>query len=565
MEPETVTCDALILGSGSAGLAAALAAGVAGLTTIVAEKTSFLGGTSAISGAGTWIPGNRHARAAGIDDSAEDALRYIEAASPPDWDRTEAPLWSRFAAMAPETLDFLEANSPLRFMLVEGGDPFPDLPGARPYGRMLTPRPLAPAILGRAWAARIRPAMAAGLFTYPEIVDPELQHHPVRTSVRLLPRLAMRWLRGKRGRGTALIVGLLRGCLDRGVRLMPDCPARSLIRDEVTGDICGAILQSPNGPMRVIARRGVVIATGGFEWDRERLAHHFPGPIDWIASPNGNAGDGHRMAEEAGGALAHMDQANINPAVPIRYDGRLQGMALFFHRAPNAIIVNRHGRRFFNETMFNFGEKIDERDQTGSPVHLPAWLIGDQAFLRASPILRRHRRYDPNWMVEAPDIVTLAERIGLPPAELKATVARFNGFCQTGIDTDFGRRTRSSTTSSHPDPIGLLPIGEAPFIAVPFNRSFASTKGGPRTDARGRVLRPDGSVINGLYCAGVAMANPFGTRGIGAGTTIGPNLVWGYVCGRDIAGLLEPDSDATADRMVPPPVQNIHGLNGRRP
>ncbi|MFA5120954.1 FAD-binding protein [Zavarzinia sp.] len=537
MAAEGLTCDTLVLGSGSAGLAAALAAAASGLDTIIAEKTEWIGGTTALSGAGTWIPANHHAARAGIADSRAEALDYILAAAPADWRADEERRWRRFAQAAPDMLAFVEANSPLRFDLVDQGDPLADLPGAKPFGRMLTPRPLRPAILGPL-ARRIRPPMLGRIFTYQEILGTDLYHRPFAVGARLLPHVAWRWLTGRRAKGTALVAGLLRGCLDHGARLLLETPALSLLRDEATGRVTGALLRHRGRDIAVHARRGVVIATGGFEWDAERRNRHFPGPMDFVTSPPGNNGDGHRMAEAAGATLARMDQANLNPAVPKIYEGQLQGMALFFHRAANAIVVDRNARRFFDESIFNFGEVIDARDPaTGLPRHLPAWLIADAAFLRWSPLLRWHRRYRKDWLVEAGDLATLAGRIGLPPAALAETVARYNRFCAAGLDRDFGRKAVSGN-GRHQS--GLGPIARPPFVAIPFNRSFVSTKGGPLTDENGRVLRADGSIIAGLYCAGVAMANPFGTRGIGAGTTIGPNMTWGHVCGLDMAGLLPP-------------------------
>ncbi len=536
----TIECDALILGSGSAALSAALAASAAGLDTVIAEKTAWIGGTTAMSGAGIWIPANHHALSAGVDDSPSAALAYIRAASPPGWRAVEDPLWRRFATAAPAMLRFVETHSPLRFDLVDQGDPLGDLPGAKAFGRMLTPKPLRRKLIGPL-ASRIRPAMLPQIFSYQEILETDLYHRPFRVGFRLLPRLAWRWLTGTRGKGVALTVGLLRGCLDRNSRLLLETGAVSLTRDDDSGRITGAVLSGPAGETLVHARRGVVIATGGFEWDKARLSRHFPGPLDFLASPRGNSGDGHRMAEAVGAALARMDQANLNPAVPKVYQGEFQGMALFFHRFPAAIIVNRDGRRFFDEACFNFGEVIDARDPSdGSPRHLPAWLIADQSFIRRSPLVRWHRRYQKDWMIEAEDLDTLAKGTGLPSQTLAETIARYNGFCAQGRDEDFGRQSAASGERNARHRDGLAPIARPPFVAIPFNRSFVSTKGGPRTDANGRVLRADGSVIPGLYCAGVAMANPFGTRGIGAGTTIGPNLTWGYVCGMDMAGLLPP-------------------------
>lgn len=525
-EPDD-TYDVIVFGSGSAGLAAALRTSVGGLKTLVAEKTGYLGGTTALSGAGTWIPANHHALARGVDDDTDQALAYIRAASPPGWQEVEDPLWQRFVEQAPAMLQFLETHSPLRFDLVSEGDPHPQLPGAKSFGRMLTPRPLRRRLLGPL-AGRLRPAMLPQIFTYQEALFTDLYRRPLRTSLRLAPKLLWRAVTGARARGFALVTGLVRGCLDGGCEFALDTRLIGLDQDE-TGRVTGAVVEAGGQRRTIAARRGVVLATGGFEWDRTRLARHFPGPVDYIASPGGNTGDGHDAAEAAGALLARMDQANINPAVPIRYDGRRQGMAMFFHREPNAIVVDRNGRRFFDETTFNFGEILDARDlETGIPVHLPAWLISDADFLKRVPLVRWFSRHDPAWIRRADNLAQLAEQIGLPAPNLTDTVACYNEGCRLGFDPAFGRKALDSPRAKG---VGMAQIRRAPFLAIPFNRSFASTKGGPRTDANGQVLRPDGRVIAGLYCAGVAMANPFGTRGIGAGTTIGPNMTWGYVCG----------------------------------
>lgn len=531
-----LVCDVLVVGSGAAALTAALAAAVGGLDTLVVEKSGRLGGTSAMSGAGTWVPANHHARAAGLADSPEEALAYIRAAAPPGWAETEDALWRAFVAAAPAMLAFVEAHSPLRFALAADPDPHPGLPGAKAGGRMLSPRPL-PRRLAGPFAGAIRASTLPQIYTYQEVHALDVYHRPLRAALALAPRLAWRWLTGRRAKGAALIVGLLRGCLDAGVRVALSAPAVSLIPD-ADGGVAGAVVDQDGERRAIRARRGVVLASGGFEWDPALREAHFPGPYDFIASPRSNTGDAHRMAAAAGAALAHMDQGNINPAVPTRYEGRLHGLGLFFHREANAILVDRHGRRFVDEFAFNIGEVIDARDPaTGQPRHLPAWLVTDSRFLARAPIVRLFARHDRRWLVKAATLADLADRIRLPAEALAATVARYNALCAAGVDADFGRGARPP---EDPGRAGgappLAPILKPPFLAMPFNRSFLATKGGPRTDAAGRVLRPDGSAIGGLYCAGVAMANPIGTRAVGAGTTIGPNMAWGYICARDLLG-----------------------------
>jgi 3-oxosteroid 1-dehydrogenase len=532
MDEET---DALVLGSGAAGLTAALTAAAAGLRVTVLEKTARLGGTSAMSGAGTWIPANHHAAAAGLHDSPEEALAYLRAAAPEGWAATEDALWQRLVTAAPAMLRFVEAHSPLRFRLTPEGDPLRHLPGARPRGRMLSPLPLTRFRAGR-FAFRIRRSTIPEIFTYHEAVETDLYHHPVRTALRLLPRLAWRLLTNSRGKGTALITGLLRGCLDAGVRIEHSARAVDLLLDE-TGAVTGAVVDRHGVRSRIRARRGVVIATGGFEWDAALRARHFPGPVDYLGSPAGNTGDGHRMAAAAGAALAHMDQATLTPAVPVRHEGHVMARPVPFHTEPNAILVNRHAARFVNELAFNIGEAVDARDAAGQPVHLPCWVISDAALPDRLPPVRWAARADPGWMRRAETLEALAGETGLDPAALATTVARYNAACAAQRDEDFGRPSAADAAASGDRRRrgGLAPILRPPFLAMPFNRAILGTKGGPRTNEHAEVLRPDGSVIAGLFAAGASSANPLGTRGVGTGTTIGPYMAWGYVAGSRLA------------------------------
>jgi len=530
-------CDVLVVGSGSAALSAALTAAAGGLKVLVMEKTAWLGGTSAMSGGATWVPANHHARAAGLADSSEEALAYLRASAPPGWQASEDSLWRRFSAAAGPMLASLEAHSPLRFELTGEPDPLLQHPGAKPVGRMLAPRSLRARGLGLGTLVqRLRPSPLPQFYSYHEIIGLDVYHHPFSTALRLAPKLLWRWLTGTRSKGAALILGLLAGCKRHGCAFELQARVSQLTQDS-QGRVTGAWVQQRDQWLKVTARRGVVLASGGFEWDAQRLAQHFPGPLDYVASPRGNEGDAHRMAEAVGARLAHMDQANINPAMPWRYEGRAHCLAVFFHYEPNAIIVNRHGKRFVNEFTFNIGEALDERESPqGAALHLPAWVISDTRLLHRAPLLRWFWRFDRRWLIQAGTLAELATKIDLPATELEATVARFNQFCASGVDEDFGRSGSAGAHASQDKRIhaGLEAITGSRYIALPFNRSFLATKGGPRTDAGGHVLREDGSRIEGLYCAGVAMANPIGTRAVGAGTTLGPNMTWGYICAQEI-------------------------------
>jgi len=527
--------DVLVIGSGSAALSAALRAAVGGLRVTVLEKTELLGGTSAMSGAGTWVPANHHAAEAGIEDSVQEAIEYIRAASPPDWREQEDELWSAFAKNAPLMLRFLEDHTPLRFVLAAEPDIMAERAGGKIRGRMLSPLPLGKNMLG-AYADKIRPSTLPHLFTYQEVYDDDLYHHPVRATLKRSHRLLWRLLTNRRAQGNALVTGLLKGCLDHGCRIETSSRAVELLTDPEATSVVGVVVET-DGVRRVRhAGRGVVIATGGFEWDKTMLSRYFPGPIDWLGSPRSNEGDGQRLAAAVGAALAHMDQANIYPAMPTFYEGRPHGIPLVFQAEPHAILVDRDGKRFVSEYDFNIGEAIDRRDpETGMPNHLPAWVIADRRFLKRSLPFLWYARKSPGWLVRAPSLRDLAGKIKLPAAELKSTVARYNEFCAKGKDLDF-RRGESLWERFKAGGPGraLAPIERPPFCAMPLNRSILGTKGGARTNARGQVLRPDGSVISGLYAAGLAMANPIGTRAVGPGTTIGPNLTWGFICGESL-------------------------------
>jgi len=527
--------DVLVVGSGSAALSAALRVSVAGLRCKIIEKSEWIGGTSAMSGAGTWIPANHHATAAGLKDSSDDALAYLRSASPAGWQAREDHLWMAFAHAAPHALRFIETHSPLRFTLTREPDILQEREGGKAGGRMLSPKPLSKWIVGR-YAGKIRPSTLPHLFTYQEVYDGNLYHRPVQATLRVLPRLIWRLLSRSRAQGSALITGLLKGCLEHGCRVETDARAVELVPD-TNGHIVGLVVDAGGVRKRYRAFAGVVIASGGFEWNREMLTEHFPGELDWLGSPRTNEGDGQRMMAAVGGALAHMDQANVYPSIPTQYERKPHGLPITFQAAKHAIIVNRNGKRFVSEYDFNIGVAVDRRDPvTGQPQNLPAWLIADNRLLKEAPPLAWCARRSPNWLVKADSLQDLASKIGVPATAFKETVARFNGFCRLGKDLDF-RRGESPweqfKAGGSDNAMGL--IERPPFLAAPFNRSILGTKGGARTNELGQVLRENGAIIQGLYAAGLAMANPIGTFAVAPGTTIGPNLTWGFICGEALA------------------------------
>jgi 3-oxosteroid 1-dehydrogenase len=519
--------DVVVMGSGAAGLAAALAAATHGAKVLVLEKSPVLGGTTAMSSAGTWVPCNDHMKAAGIHDSPEDTLAYIRAVSPPGWQETEDGLWQALAENSGPMLRFVEKHTPLVFELVNHPDFYVEAPGGNLFGRMVSPKLISRYRLGR-WWNKVRPSVKPQYFTYKEMVGGILKD-PWRSVLRMGPALAWRFLTGKVGLGNGLVVGLVRGCLDHGCEIKINAEVKHLMLE--SGTVTGVEAVIDGKAVTIRARKGVVIATGGFDWAPDYMPKYFPG-MELIGAPRANTGDGQRMAEEAGAELARMDQANIAPVTFTQYEGHRHAQPLYDIYAPHCILVNRQAERFVSEGSPALGSALDERGADNKPRHLPAWRIFDSRYKHTLGM--HYAAKDPDFVRSADTIEELAGKIGLDPVKLKATVERFNGWSKEGVDRDF-HRGETAWERYYTKDRALETVEKAPFFAAPFLYASLGTKGGARTDRDCQVLRSDKSVIGGLYCAGIAMASPIGTRAVGAGTTIGPCLTFGYIAGKAIA------------------------------
>ncbi len=519
--------DVVVIGTGSAACSAALRAAKGGLKVIAIEKSDKLGGTSAMSGSGVWIPANHIAAAEGISDSKKEALDYLRAVQPPDRAEKEWARHQAFVENAPEMLKFITQNTPIDFRLIDEPDPYVEAPGGKKYGRMLSPMPMSRWKVGR-YGMKMRRSTLPHVFTYQENVNHDLYHRPFQAIFKVWPKLVWRWLNNAGAQGTALMTGLIRGCLDAGVEFRLATRAVSLVQDD-TGRVTGVEVESAGRRQTISARRGVVIASGGFEWNKEMRERHFPGPIDRIGTPTSNEGDGQKMAQAAGAHLDNMDQANVYVCLPTRYEGKAYGLPINFLYEPHSIVVNRAAKRFVSEAHFNIGEALDARDADGAPINLPCYLVGDHRFLDSSFTFRWYAAYERGWVKKADTIEELAKKLGLPAKELKASIDRWNSFCAAGKDEDFHRGEPAWERKKDGGKVRLYPIDKPPYVGLSVNRSIIGTKGGARTNESAQVLRPDGSIIPGLYAAGLAMANPIGTRAVGAGTTLGPNLTWGFI------------------------------------
>ncbi len=524
--------DVVVIGTGSAACSAALRAAKGGLKVLALEKSTCLGGTSAMSGSGVWIPANHVAAAEGVSDSKQEALAYLRAVQPSEWAEKEGPRHQAFIDNAPTMLKFLSDNTPIEFRLIDEPDPYVEASGGKKYGRMLSPMPLSRRLVGK-YASKMRRSTLPHVFTYQENINLDLYHRPFLAIFKMWPKLVWRWLNNAGAQGTALMTGLIKGCLDAGVTFRLETRAIGLVQDD-SGRVIGVEIDAAGKKEIIAALRGVVIASGGFEWNREMRERHFPGPLDRIGTPMSNEGDGQKMAEAVGAHLDNMDQANVYVCLPTRYEGKPYGLPINFLYEPHSIVVNRHGKRFVSEAHFNIGEALDRRDADGAPVNLPCYLVGDHRFLESSFSFRWYASYERDWVKKADTIDELAAKLGLPPKELKESIDRWNAFCASGKDEDFHRGEPAWERKKDGGKVRLYPIDKAPYVGLSVNRSIIGTKGGARTNEFAQVLRKDGSIVPGLYAAGLAMANPIGTRAVGAGTTLGPNLTWGFISAETI-------------------------------
>ncbi|HEX8629393.1 MAG TPA: 3-oxosteroid 1-dehydrogenase [Catenuloplanes sp.] len=553
--------DVVVVGSGAAGMTAALTAAHQGLRVVVVEKADVFGGSTARSGGGIWIPGNEVLRAAGVVDTPQQARTYLAHVV----GDTVAPARQRaFLDHGPAMLAMVRARTPVDFAWVRGyADYYPHAPGGLACGRTVEPVRLDAAVLGAELANLAGPYLKAPAGVAVTAADYRWlslgTRHPraVLTGARLAAGALVARARRRRmlTMGQALAAGLRVGLRDAGVAVWLDTAMIDLATHD--GRVTGVQVRRDGQPRPLRARRGVVLASGGFEHHEAMRRQYQRAPVDtaWTVGARGNTGDGIAAGHRIGGALELMDDAWWGPSVPA------PGGAYFClaeRSLPGSILVNGAGERFVNEaapyvdvvhTMYD--------NNSRQSAHIPAWLIADQTYRNRYPFAGRgprqplpRRWYASGVAYRADTLAELAALIAVPAERLAATVARFNGFAGLGRDADFGRGDSVydryyGDPRNRPNPC-LGPVRRPPFHAVRIVPGDLGTKGGLRTDERARVLRGDGSPIPGLYAAGNASASVMGHSYPGAGATIGPAMTFGYLAGLHLAGV-HPRTPAIAD------------------
>jgi succinate dehydrogenase/fumarate reductase flavoprotein subunit len=558
----TRSCDVLVIGSGAGGFAAAITAKLSGLDVIIAEKADCYGGTTAVSGGYLWIPCNSLAREAGISDNRDDALSYIEHEAGNYFDRDRAVA---FVDNAAEMVDYVIRNTDVRFFLSpQFPDYHPSAPGALSGGRSMGTLAFDGKELGDKFAALRKPLPQITFFGMFLGSGLEIQHYfnvtrslksalfVAKSLARHIKDLAL-YGRGTRlTQGGALIARLARTGFNFGIPLLLSSPAKELIQKD--DRIAGATLETPEGELRVEAKLGVVLATGGFARDavmqkrthgKLRFGKTLRTPV-----PLGITGDGIILAEQCG---AHFLAEMSNPGawVPVSViPNREDPDAIFPHLTdrtkPGVLAVTSKGRRFVNEAD-SYHDFVGALIRAcGDEDDIGAFMICDHrainryglGFAKPFPVPRGHH-IRSGYLMRGKTIAELAAKAGIDGTELEHTINKFNEGAQHGEDREFGRGNnyynRYQGDPKHlPNP-NVAPLGTPPFYAVKILPGEITTFAGLSTDGRARVLSCDGMPIVGLYAAGADLASVMGGSYPGAGANIGPAMTFGYIAARDIA------------------------------
>jgi 3-oxosteroid 1-dehydrogenase len=550
------TVDLLVVGSGT-GMAAALAAHELGLSVLIVEKSSHVGGSTARSGGALWLPAGPVLREAGATDTAERAATYLDSAVAGSAPRQRS---TGFLTHLSATVEMLRRTTPLRlFWARDYSDYHPEEPGGSAAGRTCECHPLDTSMLGE-YRTRLEPGLMEATVPIPTTgADYRWMNLVARVPRKGIPTFGRRLAQGVGGRmlgrryaagGQGLAAGLFTGVLRAGIPVWTDTALARLLNNPADGDrVSGAIVDHGGREVTITARRGVVLATGGFDhsmdmrwkFQSESLGANLS--LGAVA----NTGDGIRAAQELGADIDLMDQAWWFPAVaPL--PGKAPMVMLAERSLPGCLIVDQNGRRFANESAdyMSFGQRLLALERSGSPVEA-MWIIFDQqyrnSYVFGAELFPRMRIpqawYAAGIAVRADSLAELGAQIAVPASEFTQTMTRFNESASAGQDPDFGRG-RSAYDRYYGDPTitpnpNLRALVKGPFYAVKMVLSDLGTCGGLKADERARVLREDGRVIKGLYAIGNTAANAFGTTYPGAGATIAQGLVYGYIAALDAA------------------------------
>lgn len=566
--------DVLVIGTGAGALTAAVVAKLEGAgNVLVVEKSDQYGGTSAMSGGGIWIPNSHYARAEGINDSADEALKYMQSVIGTE---VSEERMRTYVEKAPEMLEYLDRKTRVTYETVPYSDYYPEKPGGKEGYRTHQPTPMHAKHLGDDFPALREPppqVLVAGKFT---MTMKEGRKFLTQAKGWLWTALLMMLryyidipgrLKGKRSRrltmGNALIGQLRWSMKEKGIDLWLKSPLQELIEEE--GVVTGAVISHDGKNLRIKANKGVVIGVGGFEHNQAMREQYLPQPTsaEWSGSQANNTGDGHVAAEKVGAEFDLMKHAWWAPS--IRVPGWERPFVIFAERSlPGLVIVNNNGKRFANEAApylesgLSFYEAVSDEQPS-----VPAYVVFDAVFRKKFPLgpiapgysMPDNRLGKRIWSVleKADTIEALAEKIGVDAKGLAETVEKNNEYAKTGIDLEFHRGESYydryyGDANTKPNPC-IAPIAEGPYYAIPIYPGDIGTKGGMLTDVNGQVVSKTGGVIPGLYAVGNCAASVMGSKYPGAGATLGPAMTFAYLAAKHLVNN-DPRQQAEAQKTT---------------
>lgn len=551
--------DVLVVGSGAGGLMAGLVAAENHADVLVIEKEALWGGTSATSGGGIWIPCSDQGKAAGFNDTVADAFKYVRKLSAKNVPDANI---KAYVSNAADMLRWMGAHTQINYAAFPYPDYHAENPGGSPTGyRTHMPLPIDGRQLGKDVETLRFASPAASLFGY-------LNWHFDETYIvlfrapgwwwHLVKSLARYWFdwpfrfKSQKDRrltlGNALAGGLKLALNKRGVPLWLETPMTKLIQEK--GKVVGAAVTHKGKTIRIRARKGVVLAAGGFDKSRAMRDEFVPSQSNPVLSggTSGNTGDAINAGSAAGAATMNMHSTWAAPVFHV--PGEDRGRLCTIERAlPGCIMVNQKGKRYLNEaaSYHIVGQQMAAANVKGEGTD-PSWIVFDHAFRHKYP-MGPLMPLMPDWMQRGEvqaimrkgrTIAELAEAMGVDPAALSSTVARFNDYAAKGEDPDFHRGDAAydkmyGDPRNTPNPC-LAPILKAPFYAFPIHPGDIGTNGGLATDELARVIDGDGKPIAGLYAIGNNAASAMGESYPGAGVTLGPALTFGYIAARHMTG-----------------------------
>jgi len=545
--------DVVVMGSGGAGLTAALVAAKAGRKVAVLEKAPHFGGTTAISGGGVWIPESPQAVAAGVDDSKQKALDYCLSVV---GNRAERELIEAYIETGPEMVEWLEANSSVNFLLSPpSSDWYPDLEGAMHEGRLLAPAEYDGKQLGPHFDSLSKPrqefnapgGMMIDLFDLPYIA-----RLPRPGALWHMAKIAIRFARDKKklGRGSRLTMGtalmgrLYRSVLDAGADLYANAPVERLLVEG--GRVTGVVATIGGKETQVLASKGVILAAGGFSANEQMRKDYIPFAEQHVSIlPYENTGDGIKAATASGAVMGADNHANAVWAVVSkrkRDDGYVERYAhLIDMSKPGCIAVGKDGKRFGNEASVHF---VEDMHLTGN---VAAWIISNAKNVKKYGLGlslpgggNTKKLVASGYLKTGKTLAELAAQIGVDAAGLEATASKVNADAATGKDSAFGKGDtlidqEIGDPNHTPNPC-FGPVGVGPYFAVQIFPGDGSTTVGVKIDAQCRVKGEDGKPIPGLWAAGLDANSIWQGKSPAHGCNVGPALVTGFIAGRSVAG-----------------------------